>query len=65
MADGKDRNVAPLRQNLVVIFVLIIAAIFLLRLMIMQIVEGESYRSYSDRTSKKSMSTFFFIGQKY
>ena len=46
MADGKDRNVAPLRQNLVVIFVLIIAAFFLLRLMIMQIVEGESYRSY-------------------
>ncbi|MBQ4546607.1 MAG: hypothetical protein IJA17_05540 [Oscillospiraceae bacterium] len=46
MADGKDRNVAGWRQNIVVVFVLIVAAIFLLRLMIMQIVEGESYRSY-------------------
>jgi len=46
MAEGKDRNVAGWRQNIVVVFVLIVAAIFLLRLMIMQIVEGESYRSY-------------------
>lgn len=46
MAEGKDRNVALWRQNLVVIFVLIVAAIFLVRLMIMQIAEGESYRSY-------------------
>ena len=46
MAEGKDRNVALWRQNLVVISVLIVAAIFLVRLMIMQIAEGESYRSY-------------------
>ena len=46
MAEGKDRNVALWRQNIIVIFVLIVAAIFLVRLMIMQIAEGESYRSY-------------------
>ncbi len=46
MAEGKDRNVALWRQNIIVISVLIVAAIFLVRLMIMQIAEGESYRSY-------------------
>lgn len=46
MADGKEQNITPWRQNLIIIFVIIVAAIFLLRLMIMQIVEGESYRSY-------------------
>ncbi|MBR5311131.1 MAG: hypothetical protein IKU42_08440, partial [Oscillospiraceae bacterium] len=46
MAEGKERNVALWRQNIIVVFVLLVIGIFLIRLMIMQIVEGESYRSY-------------------
>ena len=46
MAEGKDLNVAKWRQNIAIIFVVIIAMIFIIRLMTMQIVEGESYRSY-------------------
>ena len=46
MADNKELNIAKWRQNAVVLFVVLIASIFLIRLMTMQIVEGESYRSY-------------------
>ena len=46
MADSKELNIQKWRQNLVVLFVLLIASVFLIRLMTMQIVEGESYRSY-------------------
>ena len=46
MADNKELNVAKWRQNLVVLFAVLIALIFIIRLMTMQIVEGESYRSY-------------------
>lgn len=46
MAESKELNVQKSRQNIVISIVLIIASIFLIRLMIMQIVEGESYRSY-------------------
>ena len=46
MADNKELNIQKWRQNLVVLFVLLIASVFLIRLMTMQIVEGESYRSY-------------------
>lgn len=46
MADNKDLNVAKWRQNLVVLFAILVALIFFIRLMTMQIVEGESYRSY-------------------
>ena len=46
MADSKERNVSKPRQNIAIIFVIIIAMIFIIRLMTMQIVEGESYRSY-------------------
>ncbi|MBR3962226.1 MAG: hypothetical protein IKK14_01730 [Oscillospiraceae bacterium] len=46
MADNKELNIAKWRQNLVVLFVVLIALIFFIRLMTMQIVEGESYRSY-------------------
>ncbi len=46
LADNKELNVAKWRQNIAVLFALIIASIFIIRLMTMQIVEGESYRSY-------------------
>ena len=46
MADNKELNIQKWRQNAVVLFVVLIASIFLIRLMTMQIVEGESYRSY-------------------
>ena len=46
MADNKELNVAKWRQNLVVLFAILVALIFFIRLMTMQIVEGESYRSY-------------------
>ena len=46
MAEGKDLNVAKWRQNLVVLFSVLVASVFIIRLMTMQIVEGESYRSY-------------------
>jgi penicillin-binding protein 2 len=46
LADNKDLNVAKWRQNLVVLFAILVALIFFIRLMTMQIVEGESYRSY-------------------
>ncbi|MBQ6877304.1 MAG: hypothetical protein IJO22_02760 [Oscillospiraceae bacterium] len=46
MAENKDVNVSKARQIIVIVFVLIIASIFFVRLMTMQIVEGESYRSY-------------------
>lgn len=46
MADNKELNVAKWRQNLVILFAVLIALIFIIRLMTMQIVEGESYRSY-------------------
>ena len=46
MADSKELNIEKWRQNLVVLFVLLIGLIFFIRLMTMQVVEGESYRSY-------------------
>lgn len=46
MADSKDRNVSPSRQSIVIVFMVIALLIFLIRLLILQIVEGESYRSY-------------------
>ena len=46
MADNKELNVAKWRQNLVVLFSVLVASVFIIRLMTMQIVEGESYRSY-------------------
>ncbi len=46
MAEKKDVNVSKTREIIVTILVVIIASIFLVRLMTMQIVEGESYRSY-------------------
>ncbi len=46
MADSKELNVSKGRQAIVIGAVLLVAAIFIIRLMTMQIVEGESYRSY-------------------
>ncbi|MBR5872759.1 MAG: hypothetical protein IKZ06_03855, partial [Oscillospiraceae bacterium] len=46
MAEGKERNISKVRQNIAVLLVILVASIFILRLMTMQIVEGESYRSY-------------------
>lgn len=46
MADNKELNVSKTRQNIAIILVIIVASIFIIRLMTMQIVEGESYRSY-------------------
>ena len=46
MAEGKELNVSKYRQGIVIGAVLLVAAIFIIRLMTMQIVEGESYRSY-------------------
>lgn len=45
MAD-KTENVPKHRQTIFVLLVIVAAAIILIRLMTMQIVEGESYRSY-------------------
>ena len=46
MADNKELNISKTRQNIAIILVIIVASIFMIRLMTMQIVEGESYRSY-------------------
>jgi len=46
LADNKELNVSKTRQNIAIILVIIVASIFIIRLMTMQIVEGESYRSY-------------------
>ena len=46
MAENKELNVSKGRQAIVITGVIIVVLIFLIRLMTMQIVEGESYRSY-------------------
>ena len=45
MAD-KNQNISRSRQTIFIVIVIIAALIILIRLMTMQIVEGESYRSY-------------------
>ena len=46
MAENKELNISKSRQAIVITGVIIVALIILIRLMTMQIVEGESYRSY-------------------
>ncbi|MBQ5327878.1 MAG: hypothetical protein J6J15_01685 [Oscillospiraceae bacterium] len=46
MAENKELNVSKTRQAIAVTVVILVALIFIIRLMTMQIVEGESYRSY-------------------
>lgn len=46
MAENKELNISKSRQAIVITGVVIVALIILIRLMTMQIVEGESYRSY-------------------
>ena len=46
MADNKNVNIPKDRQTILILLVVIAAMIILIRLMTMQIVEGESYRSY-------------------
>ncbi len=46
LANDKELNISKVRQNIVVSLVIIVALIILIRLMTMQIVDGESYRSY-------------------
>jgi len=42
----KNQNISRSRQTIFIVIVIIAALIILIRLMTMQIVEGESYRSY-------------------
>lgn len=46
MAENKELNISKSRQAIVITGVIIVVLIILIRLMTMQIVEGESYRSY-------------------
>ena len=46
MAENKERNVAKDRQAIAIIAVVLVMIVVIIRLMTMQIVEGESYRSY-------------------
>lgn len=46
LAEDKNQNISKSRQVIITLLVVLAAVIILLRLMTMQIVEGESYRSY-------------------